>query len=290
MDAGHETSAGRILVGIDGSESSLAALRWADMMAVRLGLGLRVAMAWSHPDNAITGVGDPVAEMHERTRRRIADAVRSAGCGSAELSSLQGRQPERAFLEAETDPDVAMVVVGTRGLGPVPGLLLGSFSRQILWHTVRPLVLIPQAAGSLTNEIGHVVIGTDRSRPAQYAIHWAAEICGTLGATATVIRCLDPGAELPLGRLAEINDRARVEIDESCGTFRSRGVSYEALVTNADPRPKIIEVAAATGAGLIVVGKRGDSQLAAVGGTASYLIRHSPLPLAVIPSTDHPMP
>lgn len=290
MDAGHETSTGRVLVGIDGSQSSLAALRWANMMAARLGLGLRIAMAWSHPDDAITGVGDPMAVMHERTRHRIADAARSVGCGSAEFMSLHGRQPERAFLEAETDPDVAIVVVGTRGLGPVPGLLLGSFSRQVLWHTVRPLVLIPQSAGSLTNEIGHVVIGTDRSRPAQSAIEWAAALCGSLGATATVIRCLDPGAELPLGRLAEINDRARVEIDESCGTFRSRGVSYEALVTNADPRPKIIEVAGATSAGLIVIGKRGDSQLAAVGGTASYLIRHSPLPLAVIPFPDHPMP
>ncbi|MGF1667634.1 MAG: universal stress protein [Acidimicrobiia bacterium] len=287
MDARDRTGAATVLVGIDGSKGSLAALRWANMLAGEIGLGLRAAMAWSDPDEAAREASDPVAAMHQRTVARIADITRSVACEDVEPLSLHG-QPAQTFLEAETQADVAMVVVGSRGLGTIPGLLLGSFSRRVLWHTARPLVLIPHTWPALTGRIEHVLVGTDRSQCAQDAVDWAAGLCAALGASATVLRCLDPGAELRVGRLDEINERARVEAYEQCERFRSHGVAYEPIVSNSDPRTEIPTVATATGAGLIVIGKRGDSQLEAVGGTASYLIRHSPLPLAVIPSPQQP--
>jgi nucleotide-binding universal stress UspA family protein len=285
MDATPRTA--KILVGIDESKGCVAALRWAASVTAQLGLGIKAAMAWSVPDEQARQADDPVDEMHRLTIARVSETVRSAGCEDVDPISLQGH-PAQAFLEAETEEDVAMVVVGSRGLGTIPGLLLGSFSRRVLWHTVRPLVLIPQAWPALAGRIEHVLVGTDRSQCAQDAVDWAAEVCAAMGATATVLRCLDPGAELPLGRLEEINERARVEIDEQCERFRSLGVAYEAVVSNGDPRAEIPAVAAASGAGMIVIGKRGDSQFEAVGGTASYLIRHSPLPLAVIPQPQHP--
>jgi nucleotide-binding universal stress UspA family protein len=284
MDAGPAT---RVLVGVDGSTSATAALRWAGALAARTGLGITAVMAWSRPDGGfLPGTGDPTGEMHDHVRSRIDAVVERAGCGEVEARSIHGH-PARVLLEAETDPAVAMVVLGTRGLGTIPGLMLGSVSRRLLWHTLRPLVLVPLAAGDTACGLDRVVIATDRSRAADDALEWGASLCADLEARVTVVRCLDPGAELPVGRLDEVNERAKEEIEECCEALRAHGVEHEPVVVNGDPRVGILEVAERVGAGLIVVGKRGASQFEAIGGTVSYLIRHSPFPLAVVP---HPEP
>jgi nucleotide-binding universal stress UspA family protein len=283
MDAG---AAGQVLVGVDGSAGSITALRWAGALAARTGLGLTAVMAWTHPEPGYpAGAGDPVEEMHQHVQARIEGIAAQAGVVEVDPRSVQGH-PARALLEAEASPDVAMVILGTRGLGTIPGLMLGSVSRRLIWHTTRPLVLVPHLAGDGIPDLARVVIATDRSRAADDALAWGAWLCDASRARATVVRCLDPGAELPVGRLDEVNQRATAEIEECCEALRARGVEHEAIVVNGDPRVGILAATERSGAGLIVIGKRGASQFEAIGGTASYLIRHSPLPLAVVPHPE----
>jgi nucleotide-binding universal stress UspA family protein len=66
------------------------------------------------------------------------------------------------------------------------------------------------------------------------------------------------------------------------GPFRDLGVEYGVVVAHCDPRVALLETAASNEADLIVVGRRGEGQFRGLGGTASYLVRHSPMPLAVI--------
>ena len=73
------------------------------------------------------------------------------------------------------------------------------------------------------------------------------------------------------------------QMDEALAMFRDRAVECSLRISHCDPRVGILESAAGDGAGLIVIGKRGAGQFSGLGGTASYLVRHSPLPLAVVP-------
>jgi nucleotide-binding universal stress UspA family protein len=85
-------------------------------------------------------------------------------------------------------------------------------------------------------------------------------------------------------RAREIMTRAQFDFEsECCGVFRGLGVAHEPVIERGDPRRCLIETAQAEEAGLIVVGQRGAGQFDGLGGTASYLVRHSPLPLAIIP-------
>ena len=60
-----------------------------------------------------------------------------------EVTAVQGPATE-VLLKTADGLDASLIVVGTRGLGPLAGLLLGSVSRQLLFATDRPLALIPQ--------------------------------------------------------------------------------------------------------------------------------------------------
>lgn len=72
--------------------------------------------------------------------------------------------------------------------------------------------------------------------------------------------------------------------DESlAGGMAPRCVECGVVVAHCDPRVALLETAASSDADLIVVGRRGEGQLSGLGGTTSYLVRHSPIPLAVIP-------
>lgn len=175
-----------------------------------------------------------------------------------------------------------MLVLGTRGLGPIAGLMLGSVSRKLLFGGTQPLVLVPQL-GALV-PLNRVLVGLDGSPISESVADWSARLCTDLGMSATILRCIDPGAELSPGRYDEIMTRSQLELDlEWCDPFRRLRVDHRSIVDTGDPRACLIETARRDEAGLIVIGLRGSGQFAGLGGTASYLVRHSTLPVAVIP-------
>jgi nucleotide-binding universal stress UspA family protein len=196
-----------------------------------------------------------------------------------------------ALLDTADELDASMLVVGTRGLGPLSGLLLGSISRRLLFTTHRPLVVVPRESTLNPPALSRVLVGVDCSTVAERVLSWSATFCASLGVPATIVRCADPGCERPPGHVSRVDDRARAEAEEAVGSFRDLGVEYGVVVAHCDPRVALLETAASNEADLIVVGRRGEGQFRGLGGTASYLVRHSPIPLAVIPdSSDEAVP
>jgi hypothetical protein len=107
--------------------------------------------------------------------------------------------------------------------------------------------------------------------------------CAALGVPATIVRCASPGCERPPGLVDQVNGRVRSDTEEALGEFRHLGVDCPITISHCDPRVALVENVAGDQAGLIVIGSRGEGQFHGLGGTASYLARHSPVPLAVIP-------
>lgn len=276
-----------ILVGVDGSRGSIKALQWAATLADRFGTTLTAAMAWKHvPEVDRFAGGIPVRppdDIEHELLELLHKAVAEAGLHDVACVPLRGPADE-ALQEASSQPDVALLVVGTRGLGPIAGLLLGSVSRKLLFSVTCPLVLVPEGAGQA--EVDRVVLGIDDSPVSEAVAAWGATLCARLGARAFIVHCIEAGAEHSPQRLDEIMTVAELSFEkEHCAVFRGLGVPHEAAVNNGDPRVCLIDTAVRANAGLIVVGQHGTGQFSGLGGTASYLVRHSPLPLAIIPSS-----
>ena len=137
-------SGGRVVVGIDGSARSLAAMRWAAAEARVRDADLEVVHAWRlpvmSPPSPMTVLPD--YSLLEANGRAVLEAAVAQPdlAGLRVHSRLTHDSPARALLERATG--AGLLVAGTRGLGRVSGALVGSVSRQLLHHAPCPVVVI----------------------------------------------------------------------------------------------------------------------------------------------------
>jgi nucleotide-binding universal stress UspA family protein len=151
MDAQGSTEVRRIVVGVDGSETSRHALRWAADEAKSHGSQLHVVHAWEVPTPAAAvGAGRrtaPPEGQHDEASRLVADVVRDelgdAPPGDVRTSIGRGAAAG-VLLDAAREAD--LLVVGSRGLGGFRGLLLGSVSSKMAAHAPCPVVIVRPAA------------------------------------------------------------------------------------------------------------------------------------------------
>lgn len=138
---------GTIVVGVDGSEHSWHALRWAIDRATRTGGRVRAVHAWQVP-NAPYGppVGDePGVDALERDARTALDAELRAVVTEFDEVDIDGvvvrGRASDVLIEEGRLAD--LLVVGQRGHGGFAGLLLGSAADQVVRHTPCPIVVVP---------------------------------------------------------------------------------------------------------------------------------------------------
>jgi nucleotide-binding universal stress UspA family protein len=136
-----------IVVGVDGSESSKEALRWALAEARMRGSRVLAVHAWSLPAVAAYAYMPSEAfdlellrtSAEERLEAIVAE-TRDAGAGvEVEQLAVNGL-PSKILVEAAEDAE--MLVVGSRGHGGFTGLLLGSVSQQCAHHAQCPVVIV----------------------------------------------------------------------------------------------------------------------------------------------------
>jgi len=149
MSASTET----MVVGVDGSEGAAAALEFAAGEAASRGARLRIVSVWGVPAAAYGGGFAPpldpaVWDAFRVGAQEVADdalaSVRKLQPSlETEVLVVQG-QPADVLLEQARD--VALIVVGRRGLGGFRSLLLGSVSQQVVQHATCPVVVVNQPA------------------------------------------------------------------------------------------------------------------------------------------------
>ncbi len=139
-------AAPRIVVGVDGSEGSLEALRFALEEARLRGGTVAALFAWSIPFVADVPTGmlpelmdDFRADAETLLEEQLA-AVGDSGGVEIERIVVEG-PPAQALVGAAEG--AALLVVGSRGRGGFKGLLLGSVSSQCAHHAPCPVVVVP---------------------------------------------------------------------------------------------------------------------------------------------------
>ncbi len=137
----------KIVVGIDGSESSINALSWALHEAKRHSASVHVVHAWSLPlvvDPMGVAIFTPVEEFRSAAQgvlQRALDTVKSLQGDTKVTSTVEYGSASQHLLDAASTAD--MVVVGRRGHGGFMGLLIGSVAEQIAHHAKCPAVIVP---------------------------------------------------------------------------------------------------------------------------------------------------
>jgi nucleotide-binding universal stress UspA family protein len=142
-----------IVVGIDGSPNSVAALKWAIEEAALRDDTVRALHCWTYPVGygiEMAGVPSMAPDVLEKSALVMAEETVAAarkqlgmadGAGPAIVSVARHGAPASELIEESNTAD--LVVVGSRGHGGFVGLLLGSVATQTVNHSHCPVVVVP---------------------------------------------------------------------------------------------------------------------------------------------------
>ncbi|MGE0219212.1 universal stress protein [Mycolicibacterium sp.] len=169
-----------ILVGVDGSPEAHAAVRWATREAVLrhrpvtlMHVVSPIVVTWPIEPVVTTFYDwqeDNAARVIERSKETLAGAVPDAAAPAVNVELRHdGIVPE--FIDASKRAD--LLVLGSRGLGPVGGVVLGSVSRALLHHAQCPVVVVKEGVVPTDGEALPVLLGIDGSPASENATAFA---------------------------------------------------------------------------------------------------------------------
>jgi nucleotide-binding universal stress UspA family protein len=274
-----------LVVGLDGSDESCLALRWAVAVAELSKAPVRAVEAWTYPRLSVlpgtTALVAP-AEMDDRTIGDLRDLVTKVLGYLPSFVSLEALRGPAAAAILQTLTPGSVLVLGTRGRGGFAGLLLGSVSRECIEYAPCPVVVVRHDRPPVDRD-GVILVGKDGSEGAAKALDWAITIGRLTGAGVAAVYAWQTGSSEVNPRL---HQRLRAEAQSSVeGWIAERGATVGSIEVEGDARGKLVELAERMKAKLIVVGRRGTSPLRGLGagGVTSYLVSNSPTTIAVIP-------
>ncbi|MCX5230397.1 universal stress protein [Streptomyces sp. NBC_00233] len=280
----------QVTVGLDGSDESLTAARWAATQAVLREVPLRLVHVQEWPNTPEV----PLAytrTLDERTERLMRDETNRARKDHPDLEVVTEHARGGAAEELTAAANEAdLTVLGSRGLGGVRGFIIGSVSLAVAGAARQPVVLV-RAKDERAGPGGGIVVGVDIHHPCEALLAFSfAEAARkgtplrflhswTLPASYGYAAVMDPGIGKELGR------HLLGGLDDLLEPWRKRyaGVEVEAETVVGSPAYQLVE--ASRTAQLVIVGRRSRHVPLGphLGHVAHAVIHHSPAPVAVVP-------
>ncbi|MFC5286736.1 universal stress protein [Actinokineospora guangxiensis] len=283
-----------VVVGADGSESSLAAVEWAAGYARARRVDLRIVHAFIWPQLAVplgpADHGDSGGGLRNDARRVLAEAVHRA-VDAVRGVQVSGAMPETAPVPAllRECGNASLVVVGSRGLGGFSGLLLGSTAVQLAAHAPVPVVIVREGEpGVRAAARGDVVVGVDGSARSIEAVAFAFAEAQRLGTGLLAVSVSPPGMvdTVPVGVLLADDDDpepARALSETMAGwAEKYPEVPVRRAVARGNPARTLTDLAA--DAPMLVVGSRGAGGFRGLllGSVSQGVLHHARCPVAIV--------
>ncbi len=246
-----------IVVGIDGSPESLAALAWAAGQAELTGAPLLTVTALRGGELELQP-GDEVGEAAPTTRKLLSEAVHDT-LGTKRAAAvhmhLSAEPPAAALITYSAAAQ--LVVVGPHSYSGLPGILLGSVPQRVVTYARCPVAVARPAPPDCEPRI---VVGLDGSDCARAALHWAIRQANLTGTTVDAIVAWDWRAQFgghPYGPPeSEVRQSAERLLETELDALPQ---DQRATVSGRviEGKPAAVLTPAASTAQLLVIGSRG---------------------------------
>ncbi|MET9394834.1 universal stress protein [Streptomyces sp. NPDC006624] len=268
-----------LVVGVDGSEASLEAVDWAAGEAARHGVPLHLLHA-AAPDDEGTEV-----------IRAASERAGNAAPGVRLTSEV--RHGDAAAALVGTAHDAFALVLGSRGLGDLTGLLLGSVGLAVAARADCPVVVVRGAAEHRGSRFGSVVVGVEDGEGSRTAVDFAFREAHVRRCRLVAVHAwtVPVGSPLPPGlsgfALQALQRPPAQVLAEALHdpAERYQGVPVTSEAVEGSARRALLRAAA--GADLLVVGaRRRQGHIGLQLGLVNHaVLHHAPCPIAVVPRT-----
>jgi nucleotide-binding universal stress UspA family protein len=293
----------RVMLAFDGSAGAEAArdlvahLRWPARTAITLVAALeRGPELFGAPEYAAVPEGS-----REASALMLADLQATLQSAAAPLNApdrmvdtrvVRGR-PASALLDEAKSLQPDLIVIGSRGHGPLATMLLGSVSTEVVDHAPCPVLVARQPS------VHRLVIGVDGSESAQRAVSTLSTWPIFAGLPARVVAVADrpSGWAASLNAtfypgMADVGDSSREArrshaeqiAERACEDLARAGLQATSELREGDPADELIRAATEEDADLIAVGSRGLSALTrlALGSVARKVLLHTHASVLVV--------
>ncbi len=271
--------AGPIVIGVDGSKPSNAAVEWAAADAQRRRRPLKIVHVCEQWPNGLDS-----RKYCLGTLEAAADSARAVGEDVEVTIELLDGNVVEALISQSASAD--SLVLGSRGLGGFAGLMLGSVGMGVAGHAAGPVVIVRAPAAA---EHGRIVVGDDGSETAREAVAYAIEQARARRARLLAVYAWQ--APIVSAYAPDYGNLLEDSFQEEARTAQERVIRWrkdhpDIEITDQQvrehPVPALIKASAT--ADLVVVGSRGLGGFAsAVLGSVSHGVLHrAHCPVAVV--------
>ncbi|NJP88831.1 universal stress protein [Nonomuraea sp. FMUSA5-5] len=264
-----------VVVGVDGSEEGLRAVEWAAGEAGRRGRPLLIVHAFIWPLMKVP-LGPAPGAPAEGGLRHAAERVLAAALERARqvapavevATDLPEAEPAVALLHRSRQAE--LLVVGSRGLGELGGLLLGSVGARLAAEAACPVVVVRGPAPAH----GPVLVGIDGQDGTGELLAFAFAHAARAASTVTLAHVGDGGME----------HRGETVPERALAPWRERYPAVDVVRETLTGHPGKALMRAATGASLLVVGSRHRHELEALvlGSVSQSVVHHAACPVAIV--------
>lgn len=279
-----------VLVGVDSSAASRAAVAWATRDAVMLNMPLTLVhvvvpvIPTASPVASPEFVGgadffrwqeDQAVRILDEARETVSDACHDASPPIVHSVVLHGGAVAN-LVDLSGDAD--MVVVGSRGMGAFSRALLGSVSTGLVHHAHCPVAVIHEDPPAVAPD-APVLVGIDGSPASLSAAEIAFDEASRRGVDVVALhawRDITTMYEIPGLEVEQLEAEARLALSERLAGFEDRypDVKVHRVVVCDQPSRQLVEYAKS--AQLVVVGSHGRGGFAGMLlGSVSTAIIHA---------------
>lgn len=287
-----------IVVAVDGSEAAKVAVRWAANTAQKRDVPLRLVSSYTMPQYLYAEGMVPPQELFDDLQGEAMEKIEEARGIAYEVASeikightIAEGSPIDMLLEMSKD--VTMIVMGSRGLGGLSGMVMGSVSAAVVSHASCPVVVVrADNAVDEQTKYGPVVIGVDGSEVSQRATEYAFVEAEARGAELVAVHTwMDMQVQASLAGLSaaqeqweQVEAEQRELLDSRLSPFAEQYPQVKVTKVITRDRPVRALVDAAENAQLLVVGShgRGGFKGMLLGSTSRALLQSAPCPMMVV--------
>jgi len=276
-----------VVVGVDGSARALDAARFAAEEARRRGapLHLVTVVAWPYDGLTATPPDVDLPALLDETGAAVVAGAAAAVTAPEVTTSVRTGDPVTVLTDLTADAQ--LLVLGSRGVGGVAGLLLGSVAGAVVAHAHCPVLVLPDDTAVVMRDRRSVVVGVAGRSDDDLVLAVAFAEAASRGSDLVAVHAwqdvvLEPEARMlsPLVDWAgALSDEERA-LSEALAGWREKEPDVVVRELVVRDRPARALVAASLTAEVLVVGRR---HRRALGSTPHGVLHRAVCPVVVVP-------